>query len=718
MFINASILLLTVFGLMYLVTGLSNDAVNFLGPAVGSGALRKRNLLFLSSAGILLGSFISAGMMDVAPNEIILTPGFSLTELFSVFTAAMLISIVLVDTYNTLKYPVSTTIVMFFGLTGGALSVVMIRGVEKSQAVLHAAEVINTDKVLFILTGIIVSIFISFFTALIAQFLARLMFSFGYRNRNKILLSVFGGGSITTISFLILKKSLSGSFIFYNALHDVFNGHIPEVLITIFAGSTFIFFFLSLVLDINITRPVVLFGTFALALSFVANDLVNFIGLPLHALSMSGRILFDSHTALLFIFMVSALIMAITLFVSKKSRGVIDTEISLMCQGQGEEHFQEMPAAVYAVRFIYRSKKRLTEKLPDRLLHFISRRYQYVEEGSDKGAYFDDIRAIVHLTIAGLFISLGTYFRFPLSTTFVVFMTGIGAAIADNGWTEYNAAKRLTGVIYIMGGWFLSAVIALAGGFILTPLIFYGKGIALVLLALLLFYRLYKTTYSHKNDMSIETEENTFKNNIMEQLPEDLKKNIKKVILECSKLYFLSVNSFIGEDKKSTSKTFKDSEQLFSGIEEIKSELFESFVEIPTNVSKRNALVQTFDHIVEILKNVEFVTGTLKKGITKKGNMLTGPQLSEIHNLAEDVSSYFNFLIHILKENKFDSIPELIERQQLIISYIEDLRTAQVKRTKNKSGSVKAGLLILEFLAGTKNILLYSVNFINAYRKI
>ena len=730
-FIQITIPLLIVFGILNLITGVSNDAVNFLGPATGTGVSRRRNLLYTASAGILLGSLISAGMMNITQNGIIHTTDFSLTEILSVSLAALIVNIALIDTYNTFKYPTSTTIALFFELIGGAFAVILIRNIGNGPEGLNVTEVLNTDKLFFIILGIVLSILIAFLMGFAGQFITRLIFSFRYRNRNKVLQSVFGGGAITAVTFLILKKSLSGYSIDDSLWHTLIFEHTPEMLITVFAGSTFIFFFLSLALDFDISKPVVLFGTFALALSFAANDLWNFIGLPVHGLNaikenteylsfIPSSGINGSNTAVFYIFAASAVIMAATLFFSKKNRGVIETELSLMRYGNGEEGFQPLLISAYAVRSALKMKEALLRVIPEKMTNFVIKRYRNDAGKGTNGVCFDNIRAIVILTLAGLLISAGTYFGFPLSTTFVVFMTGIGAAIADNGWTKENAARRISGVIYIMGGWLLSAVVAFAGGFLLTPVLLFGKSFALTLLAILLFFRLYKTTYANKkintDNLKLNKSENM---STEEQLPAGLEENIRKVIIDCSKIYFLSVNAFINEDKKGTKKMFKESELLLTEIEDIRAEMFETFVKMPsTDLSLQNKLIQSFDNLLGILKSVEFITGSMKEGFSKKGNRLTSQQISEMHNLAEEVSSYFNFLIHILKEKKFELTPELIDRQQAIISYIEDLRTAQLKKTKNGIGSVKGSLLVIEYLANTKTLLLFSVNFINAYRAV
>ena len=725
LFIRIAIPLLILFGILNLIVGVANDAVNFLGSATGSGAAKRRNILFVSAAGLLIGSLISAGMMEFASGDIIYTGEFDLTELLSVFLAATIVNIYLIDTFNTLKLPTSTTIAVVFELTGGALAILLIKRLNAGEDT-FIPEIINTNEVFLILTGIVLSIVMSLFLGLIIQFIARLVFTFNYRGRNKIFLSVFGGLAITAIFFMIFKKTITGTFIDVRMVHLLVVEHLPEVLVTIFAGFTFILFFMSLALDIDISRIVVLFGTFALAMSFAANDLVNFIGVPVEGIKKileqsGGMTVFGAGIFPVVIFLVSALIMSLTIFFSKRSGGVTYTEIALLNQGSGRERFGIFPAALFILEQALKIKHSFMRSMPAGFISFLSRRYESNSAGHLPGkndtAFFDNIRAIVNLTIAGLLISLGTYFEFPLSTTFVVFMVAIGAAIADNAWKKENAANRIAGVIYIVSGWGITSVAAFLGGFAITVIIFYGKTAGLTAVTLFLFYRLYKTIRSGniKKEEISEVNRNDFNG---KSILSDIEDDIRKIILECSKIYYLSVNSFVEEDRNNSAKAAKDAKHLYGRAEAGRSRMFESLTNTPgSGMMQANILIQTFDHLSEIMKNLEFITQTMKEGYSKKGNRLIKQQKSELHNLSEEVSTFFNFIIYILKEKRFDSIPELISKQQMIISYIEDLRTAQIKRAKNREGSTKGGLLFIDVLADTKNLLLSSVNFLNNYRK-
>ena len=730
MFVWTTIPLLIIFGILNLIIGVSNDAVNFLGPAIGSGVAKRRNIIFISALGILIGTYISAGMLEVAHHGIINTENLRTTEFFSVLLASLMVNIILIDTFNTLKFPTSTTIAVVFELTGGVLAIAMLKGINSSDNSI-IQSVINTDVVFFILTGIILSIIAAFFIGVAVQFLTRLIFTFRYRNSNKILFSIFGGMAITAISFMILKKSLTGLMIGDTFWQELAVNYIPEMLITVFAGSTFLFFFMSLTFEIDVSRLVVLFGTFALALSFAANDLVNFVGIPVAGIetaysTLSGSLSgYDGSFIQLIIYGLFAMIMAFTLFFSKKAKGVIETELFLMRQNPGYERFEAFPASVYVVDLFLKIKRNFLKVIPEGVVSYINKRYvndlnELKINFQSEIVYFDNLRAIVTLTVAGLLISFGTYFRFPLSTTFVVFMVAIGTALADNAWKKENAAQRVSGTIYIMGGWFLTAAMAFLGTFILTIVLFVGKTFILIPVTLLLFYRLYKTNFFTGLNNDVKRITGNEDVNIMDQdeMLNDIDINFRYLLLECSKIYFLAVQSFLEEDKNSSVKVAKDANLLHERAERLKSGLFEVLIDLPeSRIDYGNLLIQSFDHITGMLKNLTFIGGSLKKTNSRKGYRFIGSQRKEMHDLADEVSSFFNFMIHIIKEKRFNSIPELISKQQLIISHIGELRLIQIKRTKNRKGTARSGLLYLEIQASTRDLLLSSINFINTYRK-
>ncbi len=745
-----TIFVLILFGILNLTVGVSNDAVNFLNSAIGSGVAKRRTVYWIAGVGIILGTFISAGMMEVARNGIIYPDKFSLSELLTLFMAAMMVNIVLIDTFNTFKFPTSTTIAVVFELIGGALAIALIKQYNSESGYYHINEIINTGKVLIILGGIVLSIGLSFSIGMVVQFITRLIFSFNYKNRYKVLFSVFGGLAITAITYMILKKSVNGIFIREDIWRQLLEQYLPQVLITVFAGTTFVFLFLSLSFDFDISRLVVLFGTFALALSFASNDLVNFIGLPLAAFesvkkffeagavnpdtfsldflnnSLLQKGTFKDVTQLL-IFSISAGIMIVTLFYSKKARGVTETEIYLGRQLPGYERFSPSHLSRYIVKIVLKMHVTIMKYMPQRVVSFVNSRYERSSIAAfgrdDEIFYFDTLRAIVNLTMAGLLISLGTFLKFPLSTTFVVFMVAMGTSLADVAWGRDSAVYRISGVIYILGGWLLTAVLALLSSLILTIIIWFGGMWVVIPLMLLLFYILYKSTIFYrereKQQNEIVKNSSTSEDSAGVWLTQFREQQLKSLLIKSSKVYFLSLKSFIDNDSGSLQKTASDAATLTKTLKASKSKLFDALVNTPdNNLNSGNHLVQIVDYLSVMVRSITTISSMLHNHLNNQHKGFSSAQKNELSTLLDEITSFFNHLIYVEKECRFDTIPELIKKQELILIHIENIRIGHLKKIKKGKGSTKASILFVELLAETRTTLLYSINFIKTYQKL
>ncbi len=748
LWLTLSVLIL--FGILNLTVGLSNDAVNFLNSAIGSGVAKRKTIYWIAGIGIVLGTFISADMMEVARNGIIYPDKFSLSELLTLFMAAMLVNIALIDTFNTFKFPTSTTIAVVFELIGGTLAIAFIKQYNSESGYSHISEIINTGKVFIILGGIGFSIGLSFLIGMVVQFITRLIFTFNYKSRYRVLLSVMGGVAITVISYMILKKSINGIFIREDFWQQMLEQYLPQVLITVFAGTTFVFLFLSLSFDFDISRLVVLFGTFALALSFASNDLVNFIGLPLAGFesvkkffetgainpdtfsldflndSLMQKGTFKDVTQLL-IFSISAGIMVVTLFFSKKARGVTETEVYLGRQLPGYERFNPSHLSRFIVRLVLSVHSATIKLLPERAVSFVNSRYERssvaVAGQDDKIFYFDTLRAIVNLTTAGLLISFGTFLKFPLSTTFVVFMVAMGTSLADMAWGRESAVYRISGVLYILGGWVLTAVLALVGSMILTIVIWFGGMWVVIPLLFLLFYILYKSTKFYRER---EMQQNEIVRNISisenlagSWLTEFREEQIKSLLIKSSKVYFLSLKSFIDDDLSNLQKTADDGETLIKTLKVVKLKLFDVLVNTPDdNLNMGNLLVQITDYLSVMARSINTISAILFNHLNNQHKGFTQTQKYDTGILLDEITSFFNHLIYAIKECRFDTLPELIKKQNMILSHIESMRMVHLKKIKKGKGSTKTNVLFIELLAESKNTLLYSINFIKTYQKL
>jgi len=512
--LGALVIVLMVFAVADLVVGVSNDAVNFLTSSFGSRVAPRRVILLIASAGILVGVVFSSGMMEVARKGIFHPQLFTMPELMTVFLAVMLTDIFLLDLFNTFGLPTSTTVSIVFELLGAAVAVSLLKIAEAGVGIETISTYINTAKALTIIGGILLSVIVAFVFGALAQFLTRLLFTFDYRSRIRRYGSLWGGVAMASITYFILVKGAKGAAFLDKADVAWINAHTLILLLGIFIVSAVALQILQMV-GVNILKPIVLVGTFALALAFAANDLVNFIGVPLAGLhaygaatatsdplhitmaALSGKV--QSETGLL---LIAGGIMILTLWFSRKARTVTRTEIRLGQQEEGNERFGSTALSRVIVRMVISLSNTVDALVPAGIRNAISKRmdtsgYQR-DVGVDNRPSFDLLRASVNLMVASAVVSFATSYKLPLSTTYVTFMVAMGTSFADLAWGRDSAVYRVSGVITVVGGWFVTAAMAffIAGTY--AVLVFYGGVWAVGALLLLTCFSLWKTHGKHK----------------------------------------------------------------------------------------------------------------------------------------------------------------------------------------------------------------------------
>ncbi len=740
------VFLLVVLGVIDLVVGVSNDAVNFLNSAIGSKVSKRKYIYMVASAGIILGVMFSGGMMEVARKGVFNPQFFYLNELLIIFLAAMITDVILIDIFNTFGYPTSTTISIVFELLGGALALglIIIGGENPDQ--LNIGQLINTESALVILIGIVISIILAFLTGTFFQFLARLVFTFRYKNKFKTLFSVAGAASLTALIFLILKKEIFFANLLYGSAESLVENNLMMLLGIVFSASFILFLVLSFWLNVDIPKVVVFFGTFTLALSFASNDLVNLIGIPLSGIE-GAKSFMDSgnNNASLFLmniwedgllnnilgenfyklaFLISGLIMVITLFTSRKLRTVTDTEVYLGRQGTGYESFEASQFSRMLVWRFLQIFNKVRGTLPAKMVSGIANRYERtkaIKETSDQVVYFDTVRASVNLVVASILVAIGTYFSTPLSTTFVVFMVAMGTSLADQAWGRESAVYRISGVLSVLGGWFITAAIAFIGAFVIAIFIWWGKIYAIVVLTLAVVFSLYRTTiyhrkqYKQKKDLISRSNQKTIET-IGSMV--DLGKNrIRKHIIETSKIYMLIIQGFVDENLKQLKDTREKAELLKKEAKSTKNELFNSFTQIESgSFDAGHYFIQALDYLGETTNALLQITEPICEHVENQHKGLSDSQKEDALLLLEEVAGFFNYLIHIEKDSKFDSVPDIVEKQKYILDLIEDLRKIQLKRLMDKSKNSRSSILLLECYAESKNLILYTINLLKSHR--
>ncbi len=464
------VVFLFVLAVFDLMVGVSNDAVNFLQSAIGAKVAKFKTILTIAAIGIFTGAAMSNGMMEVARNGVFHPSFFSFQDVMFIFLAVMASDIVLLDIFNTLGMPTSTTVSMVFELLGGTFALALMK--VAGDPSLHVADLMNTSKALTMIMAIFVSVAIAFVVGAFVQYISRTLFTFVYKNNSlKWKIGIFGGLAFTAIIYFMLIKGLGNVSFISDAAHEWINTHswtICGICFVVTAVLSQVLF----ALKVNVFKILVLTGTFALAMAFAGNDLVNFIGVPLAGYSSfqdysanaggdAAGYMMDSlngpaHTPVLFL-IAAGLIMVISLATSKKAFNVVKTSVDLARQDAGDEMFGSSKMARVLVRFSTNTASALSELVPNGLKRWFAKRFDNENVVLPQGAAFDEIRATVNLVVSSLLIALGTSLTLPLSTTYVTFMVAMGSSLADKAWGRESAVFRITGVISVIGGWFITA---------------------------------------------------------------------------------------------------------------------------------------------------------------------------------------------------------------------------------------------------------------------
>ena len=553
-----------------LFVGVSNDAVNFLSSAIGAKVAKFRTILIVAAVGVFVGATTSDGMMDIARHGIFRPEFFSFEELMCIFLAVVASDVILLDIFNTLGMPTSTTVSMVFELLGGSTALAMMKMWNDSS--LTYAGLINTDKAFQVILAIFMSVAIAFFFGMLVQWLARLVFTFHYTKHLKYTIGVFGGLSITSIAYFLIVKGLGKSALMTPDLQQWIDQHTWYVLLIFFV----VFSILMQVLHwckFNVFKIIVLFGTFSLAMAFAGNDLVNFIGVTLAGLAscmdytangagdpstyMMGSLNEPAGTPIYFL-VAAGVIMTYALMRSKKAQNVVKTSVDLARQSAGDEMFGSSRFARHLVRAVLNGNEYISTHMPAGMKRWINSRFNQDEAILPNGAAFDLVRASVNLVLAGLLIVVGTSLKLPLSTTYVAFMVGMGTSLVDRAWGRESAVFRVTGVISVIGGWFMTAGAAFILCFLVALLVHFGGVVAMVLLIMLVVFMVYSNNKNYKKKLAAAKKDEIFtelaltedKNQAWVLLNKHISAYQSKMVSYISEAYIHIVDGLFAEDVK------------------------------------------------------------------------------------------------------------------------------------------------------------------------
>jgi len=734
------VIVLVLLAVSDLVVGVSNDAVNFLNSAIGSKVAPLKVIMIIAALGIIVGATFSSGMMEVARKGIFHPQHFYFSEIMVIFLAVMITDVILLDTFNTYGMPTSTTVSIVFELLGAAVAVSVLKIYTDPNA-LDISEYINSGKALAIISGILLSVVIAFTVGAIVQYIARLLFSFNYKRNLKYFGAIWGGIAITAITYFILIKGAKGTSFMSAETKDFIKHNSMTIIGISFVGWTVLLQLISMITKLNILKFIVFIGTFALAMAFAGNDLVNFIGVPLAGYEsyisfianpgaepdaflmsdLTGKV----QTPTLFL-LIAGLIMVVTLWTSKKARSVTKTEINLSRQDAGYERFGSSALSRSLVRGVNNFASGINRMLPLAIQNKIEKQFnqdEYQKQQKALGAkapYFDMIRASVNLVVASILISFATSLKLPLSTTYVTFMVAMGTSLSDKAWGRESAVYRITGVVSVIGGWFFTAFSAFTVAFLVAMAIKFGGFVAIVILIALAVFFVYRTHIIHKRrSKESEADEAADSDEVItgEKFAAKCSNSIVKVLTKTSDILNTSVIGLSQEDLKQLRKTQHDIEKINKNTKSLKDKISDTISHLEESVVETGQYyVQSMDYLREIAHSVSFIHRPVLDHVDNNHKALLQIQIDELTNLVKMIRVFTNRIIQLIKNKGFAQLDGLIEEQQEILKFIDSSRKKQVKRIKANEVGTRNSMLFLGLLSEYKNLMLQLVNLVKSYR--
>ncbi len=722
------VIILLLLAVIDLIVGVSNDAVNFLNSAIGSKVFTFKTIMITASLGIFIGAVFSSGMMEVARKGIFNPGMFTFYDIMAVFLAVMLADIFLLDIFNSLGMPTSTTVSIVFDLLGAAVGVGLVKTLQQGADLGDIALYINSSSALKIISGILLSVVIAFTVGAIVQYISRLIFTFQFDIKKRILAtSIFSGLAIASITYFIILKGLKGTD-FYGDIKSYIHDYTLYIISLSLIFWTLISYILVKFFNINVLKIIILLGTFSLALAFAGNDLVNFIGVPIagynsyEAWASSGQpatqfmmtVLGDKVPTPIIFLIGAATIMVLTLWFSTKAQKVAKTAIDLSAQGDKDEKFQANPVSRAVVKASIGLNKAFTAVIPASTQIWIDSRFRTPAIKVKKDMpEFDMIRASVNLLVAAILISIATSMHLPLSTTYVTFMVAMGASLADRAWGRESAVYRIAGVLNVIGGWFLTALSAFFIAFTFAVLIYkFGFYLAIIFFIAELFM-LYRSQRKHDQEVAAEKEEFFDFDNGTQELDEQKStelliaeslKNINKVIGYINKLYANTIDGLKAYDLDLLKKNDKNVKKLYKQGNKLRDKLY--YI-IKNNKDKdiiiSNNYIKLLDKIQDLIQSMHFISKMSKEYVDNTHSELTNDQKQDLEKIRNVMVNLMNDMQKALVNRDFNQLRKLYKTTELDAD-LEDIINRQVLRIQKDESSLKNSNLYISILLETKDI--------------
>ena len=731
---------LAILAIADLVVGVSNDAVNFLNSAIGSKAVSFKTIMIVASLGVAFGALSSSGMMEVARKGIFMPSEFYFNEIMIIFMAVMITDILLLDFFNTLGMPTSTTVSIVFELLGAAVVMSLIKiSTSDSQTIADLGQYINTAKATEIILGILLSVVVAFSIGAFVQYNTRLLLTFNFEQKAKWVSALFGGIAATAITYFILIKGLKGA----SFVSGDFKSFISENAMVIVALS-FIFWtalcsLITAVFKMSVYKFIIIIGTFAIAMAFAGNDLVNFIGVPIAAWQsyeawvasgvpatefsmevMSKKV--PTPSLLLFL---AGLVMVLTLWFSKKAKRVLKTSLDLSNQDSVKERFESNFLSRGIVRFSTVISKYHGTILPKKVQDKIEKQFEkpkvlkLVDKHQELPA-FDMVRASVNLMVASILISIATSMKLPLSTTYVTFMVAMGTSLADRAWGRESAVYRIAGVLNVIGGWFFTAFSAFVASGIIAYLIYLGGNLMiaiLLLITVLLLVRNYLSYKKKSNNAHLKDGLKKAESKTVQGIIEESADNISNVVSRTNKIYSHMLNGLATEDLSKLKKSRKGVEKLNTEVDELRDDIFYFIKNLDeTSVRGSNFYIIILGYLQDVAQSLDFLAKTSYKHINNNHKALKFSQIKDLQDINNSFESLLNEIEMIFNNREFEKLGDIINGKQKAQDDLAVKISSQITRTRSEEDvSPKNTALHFSLLLETKDLVSAIMNLIEEY---
>ena len=714
---------LAVLAISGLYVGVTNDAVNFLNAAIGSKVAKMRTILAVASVGIIIGVLTSSGMMEVARSGMF-NPGlFTFHEIMILYVSVMFANVILLDIYNSLGLPTSTTVALVFSLLGAAIAVSLYKiSGDSSLTIGSLGGFINTTRAMGVISAILLSVLIAFIFGTLIMWLSRLLFSFRYFEMFRKTGAMWCGLSFTAIAYFAVFKALKG-VLAGTAMYAWISDNLALALILCWITCSVLLAFAQM-FRVNILRINILLGTFALALAFAGNDLVNFIGVPIAGLdaykiaseagstSILMEALNENLPAQFIWILLSGVIMIITLWTSTKSLNVSQTEISLA--GHGDEVEGEVNSNVFSrsiVRASIGMSNFLDKVIPQSVQEFVGKRFVY-EDVEKNGAPYDKIRAVVNITTAALLISVGTSLKLPLSTTYVCFMVAMGSSLADKAWGRESAVHRITGVMTVVMGWFVTGIGAFVIAIVVGLLLIWGGTAAFAVVTLACAYMLIKSNFidAKKNDaMPEKAVENGTVDSVLGEVCQMMKTS--------TQVYDRTLVAVFKEDRKALKELVRQSGEMYDECHKIKYSLMPALRKMKgSGLELSLYYIQVVDYLNEMAKALVHITRPAFDHIDNNHKGLSEEQISDLKHINDDVAEIYGSINRMITENNFTDIDIVLTMRDELFERIATTTKSELVRINAGEGNTKASMFYLTVLSETKAMVLQARNLLKAQR--